>query len=227
MYAEALLIYGPESEPKEMLYSEFEAVLNGMVTLPEYADQSHQAIYVQVDGQLSIQALVFFRLPFDAQGGVSGHWDMPLRSLADRGKAGPFLEGKSTRLVCKSQCPSTWHAHMWEPCERNGRDPFEDIVRILKRNRLGLLPDANAPDAGDASRLAEAQQRIRQLRERDRQLKLRLRQMEARLQEVNQRADELAAENGKLKAYIKALKNRYLKLKAASGEPARAVSGER
>jgi len=226
VYAEALLIYSQKSEPKEMLYSEFEAVLNGMVTLPEYADHSRQAVYVQVDGQLSIKALVFFQLPFDAQGGVAGHWDMPLRTLADRGRAGPLLEGKNTRLVCKSQCSPAWHAAMWEPCERNGRDPFEDIVRILKRNRLGLLPDVKTLESEDDSRVADAQQRIRQFMERERQMKLRLRQMENRLQEVNQRADELAAENGKLKAYIRALKSRYLKLKAISGEPARAISGE-
>lgn len=230
MYAEALLIFGQESEPREMLYSEFEAVLNGMVTLPEFAGQTHQAVYVQVDGQLSIEALVFFRLPFDAQGGVAGHWNMPLRPLAKQGGPGPRLDRKNTRLVCQSQCPHAWHADLWEPRERNGRDPFDDIARIMKRNRLGLLPEVRPQEASHelagADDLSDAQQRVKQLMERDRQLKLRLRQMDARLQQVSQRADELAAENGKLKAYIKALKSRYLKLKATSETSSKIISGE-
>lgn len=207
MQAEVLVIYGTGDLVREMLHSEFTAVLDGVVTASVFAGQSAEAVYVQLNGQLQISCMVFFRLPFDAQGGVLADWNIPLRDLADRATLGPPIAGACTRLVCRSQCPQAWHAHLWEPKDRQGCDPFVDLhTRLVKRNRLRLLPEL--VEKPDENNLPE------QLRHRDQLWQVKVVGLEKELLQARRTIDELQAANGKLRDYIAVIKAQYLKLKA-------------
>ena len=245
MHAEALLIYRPHADVREMLYSEFMAILDGVIAVPELAGESAKTVYVQLDQQLNIAAMVFFHLPFDRNGQVNHDWNLPLRELAATGEPGPYINGQATRLVCRSQCDQRWHGHLWEPQDRMGRDPFTDMARIIRRNRLGLLPAEQAPvpptlsefvapepkarkpvktetkadsDTPAAPTIADLQATLARLQQRDKQWQQKVRQLQIKLDTANQRAEDLAVSNEKLRAYLKALKAQYLKLKANSTE---------
>lgn len=206
MHAEALVIYGDNALAREMRYSEFMAVLDGVVAAPDFARQTAEAVYVQLDGRLRISAMVFFRLPFDHSGQVAADWNIPLQALAARATLGPHMGGINTRLMCRSQCPQKWHSQLWEPRERQGRDPFEDLhVRLVKDNRLRLLPELHDSDAQG--------EYARQLRQVEQQWETRVNQLEKHLKEARQNIVELQTANGKLRHCVKTLKTHYMKLK--------------
>ena len=56
---EAVLFFNDAGICKEMLYPEFEALLDGMVSMPEFADQQMRVAYVLVSSRLQIRAAVF------------------------------------------------------------------------------------------------------------------------------------------------------------------------
>ena len=203
-----------------MLFSELRSVLDGMIALPEFAKESVSAVYVQLNEQLQVIALVYCLLPFDDEGRVQPDWDLPLRSLALTGGPGPSLGAGPIRLVCRSQCDPQWHGNLWEPREQGGRDPFEDVRRLIRRNRLGLLPRVDEPVAEppllDGS--SELVSKLTQLRQRDKQWQRKVKYLQERLDATTRRADELAAANDKLRAYVRTLKTQYLKLKKETAE---------
>lgn len=234
VHAEALLIYQSDKSAREMLYSEFNALLDGMVTADQFAGQTLEAVYLQLDEQLQIRALVFFLLPFNQQGQVAEEWNLPLRDMAARGRPGPTLKGTPTRLLCRSQCPEKWHAWLWEPHERYGRDPFDDILRVLRRNRLGLLPASvpapPEPPAAEQSEAAEvplitdvqastsgqrrAQEELARLRTREQQLRHKVSSLQVQLNKATRRADELETANQKLRDHIRTLKAQFDRLRS-------------
>lgn len=223
MHAEALLIYQKDTVAREMLYAEFTAVLDGVVSAQSFAGETLEAVYLQLDEALDITAMVFFRLPFTADGRVEDTWNLPLREMATRARTGPPLSGKKTRLMCRSQCPEKWHSWLWEPRERRGRDPFSDILRVLKRNRLGLLPAPAEPhheepplitDGPEDDRDIEAE--LQRLQERERQLVLEVSRLQGRLDKATGRMAELQAANEKLRDYIRVLKAQFTRLKSRS-----------
>lgn len=137
---EAVLFFSDGDIVKEMLYSEFEAVLDRVVDVQEFASQEVNAVFVTLTGQLGVTGTVFFRLGFNAKGEADKSWNLPLRHLADVASRGPDLGVGAIRLACRSQCPIPWHQRlMWDPIMKPEKNSFAAIRDAIRRNRLGLL----------------------------------------------------------------------------------------
>ena len=151
---EAVLFFNEGSICKEMLYPEFEAVLDGVVALPEFADRQMHAVYVMINPRLQVRAAVFFCLDFNDDGSADAGWNIPLRQLAERTGRGPDMGGGPIRLACRSQCPVSWHQmHMWDPKVGPERNDLVVLRETIKRNQLGLLVEEETPQAVPAERL--------------------------------------------------------------------------
>ena len=138
-FSEAVLFIQQNRISREMLYSEFEAVLDGFVPLPDLAGQKAYAVYLRVNQHLLITAAVFFRISFDSQGNADKRWNVPLQQLADNSAKGPDLGAGPIRLACASQCCISWHhQNMWDPDMRPGNNHFVMLKKSIKSNRLGL-----------------------------------------------------------------------------------------
>lgn len=57
---EAVMFFAGQKISKQMLYPEFEAVLDGVVNMPEFIDQQMRAVYVLINPRLLVRSLVFF-----------------------------------------------------------------------------------------------------------------------------------------------------------------------
>src|SRR3546814_17410259 len=114
--SEAILFFGKKVVSKSMLYVDFEAILDGMVGVPEYAGQKIPMAYCVVNGQLRVLALVLFFLDFDDSGLADSTWNIPLRHLAEHASAGPDMGAGPVRQSderrvgqeCVSTCRSRW-----------------------------------------------------------------------------------------------------------------------
>lgn len=145
---EAVLFFNDVGICKEMLYPEFEAMLDGVVTMPEFADQQMRVVYLLINGRLQIRAAVFFYLDFNEDGSADSGWNIPLGQLAQRTGRGPDLGGGPIRLACRSQCPTSWHQmHLWDPDLTQENNHFAMLRDRIKRNQLGLLVEEEAPQA--------------------------------------------------------------------------------
>ena len=80
---EAVVFFNERGICKQMLYSEFEAILDGVVGLPEFADCQMRLTYLMITPRLQVRAAVFFYLDFDEEGRADTGWNLPLRQLAD------------------------------------------------------------------------------------------------------------------------------------------------
>lgn len=131
---------------KQMFLSEFEALLDGVVNMPEFAEQQMRVAYVTINPRLLIKAAVFFYLDFDEKGKPDSGWNIPLQHLAERSGRGPDLGAGPIRLGCRSQCPVSWHQmHLWDPNLSPGQNDLVLLRDAVKRNNLGLLvEDENA-----------------------------------------------------------------------------------
>ncbi|WP_188865856.1 chromosome partitioning protein ParA [Pseudomonas asuensis] len=138
--AEAVLFFDEEgSVIKEMLYHEFEALLDAFFALPQFAQQRVQLAYVTIDLQLCIRSCVFFYLDFTSTGAADPNWNIPLREMAERAGRGPDLGAGPIRLACRSQCPISWHQpSLWDPALVSGRNDLIELRECIKRNQLGL-----------------------------------------------------------------------------------------
>ncbi len=151
---EAVLFFNEGSICKEMLYPEFEAVLDGVVALPEFADRQMHAVYVMINPRLQVRAAVFFCLDFNDDGSADAGWNIRLRQLAERTGRGPDMGAGPIRLACRSQCPVSWHQmHMWDPKVGPERNDLVVLRETIKRNQLGLLVEEETPQAVPAERL--------------------------------------------------------------------------
>lgn len=139
---EAVMFFTDQKISKQMLYPEFEAVLDGMVNMPEYIDQQVSAVYVLINPRLLVRSLVFFYIDFDEQGAADRSWNIPLRQLAERAGRGPDLGAGPIRLACRSQASVPWHRmHLWDP-ELSPKNNHLLMVRdAVRSNSLGLLAD--------------------------------------------------------------------------------------
>jgi hypothetical protein len=137
---EAVVFFGDQGIRKEMFFAELEAVLDGVVNLPEFADQQMRAAYVLINPRLLIRSVVFFYLDFDERGRADTGWNIPLRHLAERAGRGPDLGAGPIRLACRSQCPVAWHQmHMWDPALSPEHNDLLILREAVKKNRLGIL----------------------------------------------------------------------------------------
>jgi len=137
---EAVFLFQEEQISRELLYPEFEAILDGFIPVPEFANTSAKATYVQVDHSLCITGAVFFLLGFDANGVVDRRWNVPLRQLIESAGSGPDMGAGAIRLACYSQCSITWHQkNLWDPQMQRGSNSFVAMRKAVKVNRLGLI----------------------------------------------------------------------------------------
>ena len=142
---------------KQMFLSEFEALLDGVVNMPEFAEQQMRVAYITINPRLLIKAAVFFYLDFDDQGAPDSGWNIPLQHLAERSGRGPDLGAGPIRLACRSQCPVSWHQmHLWDPNLSPGQNDLLLLRDAVKRNNLGLLVEEDNAQAVATERLQMA-----------------------------------------------------------------------
>ena len=137
---EAVFLFKEGQIYRELLYPEFEAILDGFIPVPDYANDSVKAAYVQIDHSLCVTGVVFFLLGFDASGMVDRRWNVPLRQLIESAGAGPDMGAGAIRLACYSQCPIAWHQkNLWDPLMKRGNNSFVAMRKAVKANRLGFV----------------------------------------------------------------------------------------
>lgn len=158
----AVYFFGREGIAREMLHSEFEALLDGVVPAADWALQEARAVYLEIDKDLHVTAAVFFKVSFDAKGVVVPSWRLPLQDLAKNASKGPDMDSGPISLACASHCPITYYtAELWNPDMRPGSSHFAQLKKAVKRNRLGLhfRPLAEHED----SRVSAAEAQVTQL----------------------------------------------------------------
>lgn len=142
----AVFFFGPTGISRHMLFSEFEALLDGC-GLPEYQDEDAKAAYVLISATGNIQAIVFFKIYFDEDGRADSSWNVPVEKLADVSGKGPDLGGGPIRLSCRSQCAINWHQNdLWDPDMTPGTNDFLYIRKAVDDNRLRLVFDTKGSD---------------------------------------------------------------------------------
>jgi hypothetical protein len=145
---EAVLFFDETGIVKEMLYGEFEAVLDNVVGISDFAGREIRAVYLLIDNKLRIQSACFFLIGFEANGSADKRWNIPLRHLVDQAGKGPDLGAGPIRLACRSQCPVSWHErHLWDPAPIDGANPMHLLKVAIKANRLGLLEEIEPPQS--------------------------------------------------------------------------------
>lgn len=152
--SEAIVFFDQNGVSKSMLYSDFEAILDGMVGVPEFAGHEIRGAYCLVNGQLRAKAMVLFLIDFTEDGMADTTWNMPLRHLADHGGPGPDMGAGPIRLACRSQCPVAWHQdQLWDPTMKPGANDFVAVRDLLRQRgrKMGLEVDEDLPPAAPAS----------------------------------------------------------------------------
>ena len=143
---EAVMFFADGGIRKAMFFAEFEALLDGVVGLSEFADQQVNAAYLLINPRLMVRSAVFFIIDFDEQGKADTGWNMPLRHMADCAGRGPDMGAGPIRLACRSQCPVSWHQmHMWDPNLAPGNNDLVILREAVKDNRLGILVEDDRP----------------------------------------------------------------------------------
>tara|TARA_R110002167_G_scaffold6197_24_gene28309 strand:- start:866 stop:2263 length:1398 start_codon:yes stop_codon:yes gene_type:complete len=150
---EAVVFFKDDSVAKEMFFSEFEAVLDDVVGIADFAGDEVQAAFVQIEDSLKILGAVFFTISFDTRGRVTGNWNIPLRHLLDHASYGPDLGAGPIKVACRSACPVAWYRRqLWDPDMGSG-GTFQRMIAAAERNRLGIISDRDsraAPQSGIA-----------------------------------------------------------------------------
>jgi hypothetical protein len=146
---EAVFFMEENQVSRQMLFSEFEALLSGLSVLPDYADEDARAVYTLINRAGSIVALVFFKLYFDEDGRADAGWNVPVERLAEVSGSGPDLGGGPIRLACRGQCSINWHQNdLWDPSMTPGSSDFSLLRKAVDENRLRLTfeqPVAEVP----------------------------------------------------------------------------------
>jgi hypothetical protein len=139
---DAVMFFDNNIVVKEMLYLEFEAILDHVVGIQEFSDQQTPAAFVQINSRLQVVSAVFFTIGFDSLGYADRSWNIPLKHLADHAGRGPDLGAGRIKLSCRSQCSVSWHQRsLWDPDMESGSKTLDQIASVAKRNRLGVLVD--------------------------------------------------------------------------------------
>ena len=144
---EAVVFLGGDGAAKEMLFPEFEAILDNVVALVDFKGQKVRGVYLQINPYLQITAAVCFYTDFDESGFVDRGWNLPLSHLAETGTRGPDLGAGSIKLSCRSHCSVSWHQrHLWDPDLQDDSPVFRQLIALVERNRLGLLQETPPQD---------------------------------------------------------------------------------
>lgn len=144
-FAEAVFFFEGNQVVKEILYVEFQAVLESVVGIPEYAKKECRAAYITVGSYLTLSTVVLFNIRFDKHGHVIKEWDLPLHALTRNAVAGPDLGQGNILLVTQKTCENEYKNSLWDA----GKHELAVLTSIrdsVKRNKLGLY------DGGDRRR---------------------------------------------------------------------------
>jgi hypothetical protein len=137
--AQAVLFFSKEGISKELLFPEFEALLDGYVPIEEWAGTAQKAAYIEFNSAFAVTAAVFFTMAFDAKGAVDGSWNLPLLDMARTVSKGPDLGAGPIHLASASQCPIEYFkSWLWDPDLQPDSLLEKHIKQSLKRNRLGV-----------------------------------------------------------------------------------------
>jgi hypothetical protein len=140
LLTEAVAFFSDRGICKEMLFPEFEALLDGLVATPEFADETIEAVFLQISHRLHVRAAVFFTIDFDPDGYANRLWNLPLRTLAEKASRGPDMGEGPIRLVCLGfTSQPQYRPHLWKPGHRNGRADLALIKEAVRRNVLGIV----------------------------------------------------------------------------------------
>ena len=137
---EAVVLFSEDVITRELLYPEFEAILDGFIPVPDFKGASAKAVYLVVNSNLCITAAVFFLLDFDGKGMVDRRWNIPLQQLAEVSGKGPDMGAGPIRLACFSQCAIGWHQKkLWDPSMDAAKSSFFQLKKSVSNNRMGLI----------------------------------------------------------------------------------------
>jgi hypothetical protein len=126
---------------KEILYPEFEAVLDHYVGMLDFENQTLKAVYLHIDYQLKITGAVFFMISFDSKGFVDQRWNIPLLQLMDKAELGINLGAGPIKMCTSAQCPiSNYQSMLWDP--GNDQVIFNRLSNTISRNNLCLTASA-------------------------------------------------------------------------------------
>ncbi len=163
---EAILFFAGAEISHEMLYAEFEALLDCVVPIRDFAGKEMRAAYVRLERGLQPSVVVLFLIPFDPDGFPEQRWNLPLRQLAEATERSTESRSNGVRLASRSQCPLPgWERALWDVEQGPGGSTIERMRDRLGMNRLGLddsleyaptAPDGAAP-AGDHAPAATLQ----------------------------------------------------------------------
>ena len=122
---------------RQMRLSEFGAFLDGYVGLSDLAETDVRSVLVNLNPDLTVASLVFFRIWFDEEGRADSNWNIPIEALAEKGAKGPDMGGGPIRLVCRSQCPDpSLSEELWDPDMTPGSNHFQAIRKAVDANAL-------------------------------------------------------------------------------------------
>lgn len=148
---EAVFFFDQARITRELLYTEFEAILDGFIPVPECADAQVNAAYAQVGPTLTLAGVVFFQISFDDKGMVDRRWNLPLQQLLGVAAPGPDLGDGPIRLACYSQCPIAWHQQsLWDPSMQPESNSFVALHQAVRANRLGFIAAPKASKTGSS-----------------------------------------------------------------------------
>lgn len=225
---------------RQMRWSEFGAFLDGYVGLSDLAETDVRAVLVNLNTDLTVSALVFFRIWFDEEGRADSSWNLPIEALAEKGAKGPNLGGGPIRLVCRSQCPDPAFAdELWDPDMTPGSNHFQVIRKAVDANALRFRkaetvsdddipvltateePSGNSGDS-DRSRIAQLlrEQRLRiktlqsvhrdSMADLNREHRLELQGLRADIAQIEQQCERLKVANEQLKRMLSQRNEQYL-----------------
>lgn len=138
-HTDAVFFFSEGEIVRELLYSEFEAILDGFIPFPDAANSTAKAVYLKVGADLQIIGTVFFLLGFDAKGMADRRWNVPLEQLLESSGRGPDLGAGPIALACYSQCPIPWQQkNLWDPSLEGPINSFQRLYQAVKTNRIGL-----------------------------------------------------------------------------------------
>ncbi len=150
---EAVVFFVGGQVAHEMLYTEFEALLDCVAPMHDFAGITLEAAYVSMDERLVPRAVVLALVPFDADGFPELRWDVPLRMLAERGMAlGPDFGAGPVRLATRSHCPLIEYAgSLWDVQTDASGNTLDLLYSRLRMNRLGLDIPEDAPSSSPSA----------------------------------------------------------------------------
>jgi hypothetical protein len=156
---EAVYFLDNKKVTRHLLYSEFEALLDGLVALPDCAEKDAKAVYTLIGKSGKISALVFFILYFDEDGRADASWNVPVERLSEISGRGPDLGGGPIKLACRGQCAINWHQNdLWDPDMTPGSNDFLLLKKAVEENRLHFAfqqTEVNVPVLSSSSVKAE------------------------------------------------------------------------